>query len=754
MKLSAKKHLKKFFRNTGILIFVLIIITSSQADFVSHHHKYTNDVAPNEDIIHALSDSKSPLQDSSLNSGSVNVSIKQTYSNETDININQETTSFTTSAPMDKDYLSSTINISVKDISIHNYTDILEDSGRYWRKLVDENKPLVTSFTVPIDCYLTNASFDMRLSGTADDLRVRIYNSTWDSDNSISKPSGFNDYVYLGNITVDSSGWKDLTNINHYLNNSNTDNNTWFIGLFDLNTATFDGLWYYNADDNNGDNEDETLSYEWTVSGWSLVMDGDTVDFQTKVGLSLNTTTPDPTDINLQINGTIVDDTTSNKGEWIDTNPYSGSNGKLNFTFSADWYDFSLKVDEVTIDFTKNTFDERVEYSVDLNQLVYWNGSVNISEFESQFSDNEINFTIPYDWSISDLLNESTSITYATTSSASTKTVHVTGSSATNGKWKLKASSQNYGSSISSYVDSNPISVANFSNDVTFRALFDGEISGDVNISVYDPSQNMKYTYVNSSVEKKQTVFFPAYDLSDNVSEYGIYSIRSKWMNSTHIGYWEQNFTVLADTALNLISPSLDAIFNPTDSFTIILYLEDIGIFTPMDGATIYYDIDGTGQLSISTNNGTSGYYEIPVDCNTIIGNGDKTVEITSNKTFVNNQTLDFTFHINSPPEILSPTTIEEDSRWIQDEDFGFFDFDFTAFENDIEDSGTDLDWYIEDLDSNLVTVSGEYSDTDILRFTSVLNAYGTDTFTLWLVDSGGLTDSVSITITINPVND
>ncbi len=97
-------------------------------------------------------------------------------------------------------------------------------------------------------------------------------------------------------------------------------------------------------------------------------------------------------------------------------------------------------------------FDELTEYSVELNQLVYWNSSVNITEFDSKFSSNEINFTIPYDWTVTDLQNETTSITYSTTSSQPIKTVRVTGASATNGKWALEASSVNYGSSISSYV--------------------------------------------------------------------------------------------------------------------------------------------------------------------------------------------------------------------------------------------------------------------------------------------------------------
>ncbi|MHA1111733.1 MAG: hypothetical protein ACTSRE_11570, partial [Promethearchaeota archaeon] len=109
---------------------------------------------------------------------------------------------------------------------------------------------------------------------------------------------------------------------------------------------------------------------------------------------------------------------------------------------------------------------------------------------------------------------------------------------------------------------------------------------------------------------------------------------------------------------------------------------------------------------------------------------------------------------VNDNPIIQNPSTIQSNSSWTQDEDFGSFDFHLSSFESDIEDSDTDLDWYITGLDTSLVTVSGEYSDTNILIFSSVSNAYGSDTFTLWLVDSGSLTDSVSITFTVDPVND
>ncbi len=297
-------------------------------------------------------------------------------------------------------------------------------------------------------------------------------------------------------------------------------------------------------------------------------------------------------------------------------------------------------------------------------------------------------------------------------------------------------------------------SLANYSNDVSFRAVFDDTLSGDVNLSVYDPSQSMKYTFVNSSLSNEQTIYFPSYDLSDNVTEYGEYSMQTYWMNTTHIGYWENTFTVVADTSLNLISPSQSSTYNPTDSFTIALYFEDTGIITAIDGATIYYTIDGGSQQSFSSNNGTSGYYEIDVDCDTITGTGDKAVEITSNKTYYNNQTLDYNFHINEAPNILTPAILQADASWTQNEDFGYFNFDFTVFESDIEDGDLDLTWSISGIDLSLFSVGNQSAADDVLTIYSVQDAFGSDQFTAILTDSGGLTDIVLITLTVNSVND
>jgi len=76
---------------------------------------------------------------------------------------------------------------------------------------------------------------------------------------------------------------------------------------------------------------------------------------------------------------------------------------------------------------------------------------------------------------------------------------------------------------------------------------------------------------------------------------------------------------------------------------------------------------------------------------------------------------------------------------------------DLTAYESDTEDSGTDLDWSVSDVDTTLISAVITDSDEDILTITPVVNASGSDTITLTLTDSGGLTATQNIIVTLAP---
>ncbi|UCE74580.1 MAG: DUF2341 domain-containing protein [Methanomassiliicoccales archaeon] len=103
----------------------------------------------------------------------------------------------------------------------------------------------------------------------------------------------------------------------------------------------------------------------------------------------------------------------------------------------------------------------------------------------------------------------------------------------------------------------------------------------------------------------------------------------------------------------------------------------------------------------------------------------------------------------NNPPSIIGivPNQIKpEDSLpWI---------LDLTLFEDDIEDSGPDLKWYLTGVDTSLYTVTGLNSSDDVLTFIPKENAFGNDEVILWLKDSSGDVDSQILWVNITPVND
>jgi hypothetical protein len=77
-----------------------------------------------------------------------------------------------------------------------------------------------------------------------------------------------------------------------------------------------------------------------------------------------------------------------------------------------------------------------------------------------------------------------------------------------------------------------------------------------------------------------------------------------------------------------------------------------------------------------------------------------------------------------------------------------------TNFEYDGKDSGADLNWYLTGVNTSIYSVSGGWSEDDMLVFHPVPNAYGNDEVTIWLVDADGFTDSQKLWVNITPVND
>ncbi|MEW6063038.1 MAG: tandem-95 repeat protein [Nanoarchaeota archaeon] len=89
----------------------------------------------------------------------------------------------------------------------------------------------------------------------------------------------------------------------------------------------------------------------------------------------------------------------------------------------------------------------------------------------------------------------------------------------------------------------------------------------------------------------------------------------------------------------------------------------------------------------------------------------------------------------------------------IQDEDVAPWTLDLSSYENDVEDTDLNLNWAVSDVNTSLFTTSFD-ANNNIITFTPVADAFGSDDINLTLTDSGGLTASQIITVTLNPIND
>ncbi|MFX1538645.1 MAG: hypothetical protein ACFFDI_31040, partial [Promethearchaeota archaeon] len=198
-----------------------------------------------------------------------------------------------------------------------NQTLIVEDSAVNHMENPTTSRPCATSFQVTGNMYLENVSARLWTDNPGIDNEVKfvLYNSTWDSSNSTSIPGGhyLNDYIDLGNINYTANGWVTITGLHEYLDNSKTDNNTWFIGIWDIDEGTADANWYYTIT-GVGDTIDETRSYKYhTFYGyWEPVRYPDPpwedyeVDFWLKLDLRPPNNIPNPENINLKINNSAV----------------------------------------------------------------------------------------------------------------------------------------------------------------------------------------------------------------------------------------------------------------------------------------------------------------------------------------------------------------------------------------------------------------------------------------------------------------
>lgn len=125
----------------------------------------------------------------------------------------------------------------------------------------------------------------------------------------------------------------------------------------------------------------------------------------------------------------------------------------------------------------------------------------------------------------------------------------------------------------------------------------------------------------------------------------------------------------------------------------------------------------------------------VKAEVENVIGYSNVTVKLNSSR--------------HHPPKIL-----EKLPDQIKPEDSLPWMLNLATYEWDDEDIGENLVWYLTDVNKSLYSVTGEYSEIDILTFIPKPDSYGNDLATIWLIDSDNMTDNQPIWINITPVND
>ncbi|MFX0012866.1 MAG: hypothetical protein ACFE9R_21330, partial [Candidatus Hermodarchaeota archaeon] len=590
----------------------------------------------------------------------MNIALHQSLINTTEreySNLDNYATLVEACPASDPNFNSSYIEIDVAQIEAPNKTLDIESSSSNAILDITASIAGATHFISRGNGYIENVSVRLTNIDLTTDATCQMVLYAFDSGNN--RPAGTNQYdVYatLGNFAFPNntySQWYTLTGIHQLINNSDTDDDKWFIGLFDNSVGGGDMWWDYTRDDLNfgGDGVDETDSYLYSGGTWMLYQTAapaTTIDFNIQVDLAPLNNTPKPTQINLTINDKEVSDVDFQSGKWIETVPLVNPSGNLHFIISADWWDVSCNITNALINYTKTDLVASSEFNIaGSGQLVNWNvtrvGGLNF--FDPRFSAYRINFTIPALW-----FNPSIRVFNGAVERTSDINKRLLGNgyreinipSAGNGNyWYLTADSTNLLSSIDTYLGGILANIYNFTDITHFNATFSTEINdGEINLSVYSPvliNNELNYSIVIQSFAAGSVISLANWDISNSVTKYGDFRVQVYWNNNTAAGFLEKEITIYGETEL---TPSLPpSPFDSSTVFDIDLFFNDIGLSSGIAGATITHRLN-SGALNSSFTDLGNGNYRITIDCNDtdFTAYGPNIIEINATKDYYNNQ--------------------------------------------------------------------------------------------------------------------
>ncbi|MFX1510053.1 MAG: hypothetical protein ACFFBR_07105, partial [Promethearchaeota archaeon] len=271
-----------------------------------------------------------------------------------------------------------------------------------------DDLPCAMSFRVTNSCYLYSIMVKLYASmgnlRDGFDLWIEIYNASNDAGRPKPEAVGISSVVFLDLGDADSSfdGWQNVSwGGGVFLNTSETYNNYFFAVATPWSGAFPE--WKWRLDSETGDN-----GYAWRSAPWAEHMG---IDYFLNVSVVPMTFTPAPSQINMQVNATSVQDGVANDGWW--ERSLTPSTKSMLFDISTTW---PVSLSYTYISRFSRTFSGTTEFLASSQfDTTNWNITTSLSfpSINADANSRTLNFSIPSYWEIQTLLNGSLPVPFS-----------------------------------------------------------------------------------------------------------------------------------------------------------------------------------------------------------------------------------------------------------------------------------------------------------------------------------------------------
>ncbi|MHA1385008.1 MAG: hypothetical protein ACTSR3_14765 [Candidatus Helarchaeota archaeon] len=461
---------------------------------------------------------------------------------------------------------------------------------------------IAMEFNMSSDGYLQKINVSLRantlLSAPKKEIKVIIFNKT-----TSGKPGYYfyqEEIALHDYISVGYEGWIEIPLAKEvFLEYNNTYDGKFFVVLGE---QRYTGVkpntdWLYKDDDpdpddgavyhnNNGLDPDDT--------NWVLV-DRDYL-LSVKVATSVK-----PSDVELAVNGTNIQDLQIGSGKWSSSELYLGSNVYFNITGQPSTT-FNINY---TCQFRNETVSSSNFTANSHNSVVNWNAIVGKIFFHDSSYSKKINVSIPYSWNVTRVFDENKSdLIWINQTSYPLKFVlfNVT----TNGSWIIDCNGTNFAGDIWVFNNSGKVRADTYylNDTIIINATINVNSQVKANLTIFDPDNSSVYTDLANIVNNVAS--FSPWQIIQNSTKCGKHYIQVSWNNGSHASVNMTTIMCLNETTnLSKISGPDPGIVLKGDPITAQIFYNDTYDDQGIAGAIIKSNWTLPSMSVIDWDNGT-----------------------------------------------------------------------------------------------------------------------------------------------------